>query len=308
MLPDDALLEIFDFYMVGERDAWSTLVHVCQKWRNVVFESPRRLHLQLYCQAMTPVREMLDIWPPLPMFVSNGDLKKWGMDNVLAALEHNDCIGQLKLFLSSSDVSSSKLLAAIQQPFPALRRLALLYVGFPESTVIPTSFLGGAAPDLEHLMLKNIPLPGLPNLLLSATHLVYLHLDQIPDSGYFTPEAMVTCLSVMTRLKKLFSDFENFRTHRNLNQHPHPQTRALLPALTRLSFSGVSDYLEDLVARIDAPLLNKLTIKVIPRQLFDTETSQLTQFICRTPKFKAYGEARDSLYREEHLGFIYVNI
>jgi hypothetical protein len=53
-LPDLALLEIFDFYVHAdgwdheeELSAWLTLVHVCRKWRNVAFRSPRRLKLQL---------------------------------------------------------------------------------------------------------------------------------------------------------------------------------------------------------------------------------------------------------------------
>ena len=45
MLPDVALLEIFDFYEDEIRiEAWHTLVQVCRKWRNLVFGSPRRLN------------------------------------------------------------------------------------------------------------------------------------------------------------------------------------------------------------------------------------------------------------------------
>jgi hypothetical protein len=47
ILPDDALLEIFDFYL-GETEwtnRWHILVHVCRRWRLVVFGSPRRLNL-----------------------------------------------------------------------------------------------------------------------------------------------------------------------------------------------------------------------------------------------------------------------
>jgi hypothetical protein len=42
ILPDDVILEIFDYY-VAEADEdrkfeeWQMLVHVCQKWRYVVF-------------------------------------------------------------------------------------------------------------------------------------------------------------------------------------------------------------------------------------------------------------------------------
>jgi hypothetical protein len=108
------------------------------------------------------------------MFVSNFDHKKWGADNVLATLEHNDRIVQLRLFLSLGQAltgSSSKLLAATQRPFPALRDLAVLYADFLETIIIPTSFLGGSAPNLERLILRNISFPNLPKLLLSATRL-----------------------------------------------------------------------------------------------------------------------------------------
>jgi hypothetical protein len=44
------------------------------------------------------------------------------------------------------------------------------------------------------------------------------------------------------------------------------------------------------VARIDAPLLDKLAITYFHQLIFDTP--QLTQFIRRTPKFKALDEAR----------------
>ena len=54
MVPDDVLLEVFDFYVAGDmyskdREAWQTLVHVCRRWRSIVFGSPRRLDLQLVC-------------------------------------------------------------------------------------------------------------------------------------------------------------------------------------------------------------------------------------------------------------------
>jgi hypothetical protein len=53
---------------------------------------------------------------------------------------------------------------------------------------------------------------------------------------------------------------------------------------------GVCEYLEGLVAWIDAPLLDNLEITFFHQPIFDTP--QLTQFISRTPKFKAHDEAR----------------
>jgi hypothetical protein len=66
-------------------------------------------------------------------------------------------------------------------------------------------------------------------------------------------------------------------------------TRTLLPVLTTLQFQGVSEYLEDLVTQIDAPLLNTLHITFSHQLIFDTP--QATQFIGRTPKFKAHAGA-----------------
>jgi hypothetical protein len=98
MLPDVALLRIFDCYMDQVREeeddaltaeAWGALVHVCQKWRGVVFGSPRRLDLRLFCTDMTPVEETLAVWPPLPIVMRQyGQAKQ--VDNIIVALEHND--------------------------------------------------------------------------------------------------------------------------------------------------------------------------------------------------------------------------
>jgi hypothetical protein len=70
ILPDDVVLEIFDHY-VAEADRkfeeWQMLVHVCQKWRYVVFQSPLRLNLRILCSAGAHVREKLALWPSFPI-------------------------------------------------------------------------------------------------------------------------------------------------------------------------------------------------------------------------------------------------
>jgi hypothetical protein len=294
MLPDVALIEIFAFYVYQERiEAWHTLVHVCRKWRSLVFGSLRRLDLELCCTARTPVKKMLDVWPLLPIIAWSVGHETWGVDNVIAALERNDRLRELELF----DIPSShmeKVWTVMQRPFPALRWLALrLQLQQQRETVpvVPDSFLGGSAPHLQVLFLDFVPFPGLPKLLLSATELVCLSLWRIPHSGYISPEAIVTCLSVLTRLEKLRIRFESPQSrpdHRS--RHPPPRTRTVLPILTWLEFRGVSEYLEDLVARIDAPLLKDLMITFFHQLTFDTP--HLTQFISRTPKFKTCDEAR----------------
>ena len=296
MLPDVALLEIFDSYVIAlgyKKQAWHTLVHVCRKWRYVAFGSPRRLNLRLVCGVRTPARETLDIWPLLPIVISASTFSTtWDVGNIVAALEHNDRICQMAIF----DVPSSgreKILAALQQPFPALTSLQIVIRPQKENVpVVPASFLGGSAPGLQTLCLERIPFPGLPNLLLTATHLVRLTLWNIPHSGYISPEAMVTALSVLTRLECLQIAFESPRSRPD--QNSRSQTRTLLPVLTRLTLYGAVEYLEDFVAQVDAPLLDRLEIDYFYEPVFDT--LRLTQFISRTPKFRAHDEARVKFY------------
>ncbi|KAI9450687.1 hypothetical protein F5148DRAFT_1335837 [Russula earlei] len=98
----------------------------------------------------------------------------------------------------------------------------------------------------------------MPKLLLSANHLYHLDLWNVPYSGYFSPQALVACLSVMSRLESLHVEFESPRypaSRRSLSL-----TRSVLPSLTKLVFRGAHQYLEDLLAQIEAPLLNKLKI------------------------------------------------
>ena len=84
------------------------------------------------------------------------------------------------------------VLAAMHQPFPALIFLQLWSGNEDELvSVIPDSFLGGFAPHLQTLILDHFPFPRLPNLLLSATHLVEITLFRIPYSVYLPPEMMV---------------------------------------------------------------------------------------------------------------------
>jgi F-box-like len=157
ILPEDVLLEIFDHYVDPTRkydglETWCTLVHVCQKWRNIVFESPLRLNLRIHCHPTTPLREKLDIWPALPIALEQYDddwQPKSGVDNVAAALEQNNRICQISL----SGVPTSQMgeiLAAMHKPFPVLTDL---WLESDDETVSvdPDLSLGGPAPCLRFL-------------------------------------------------------------------------------------------------------------------------------------------------------------
>jgi hypothetical protein len=225
------------------------------------------------------------VWPPLPIVIVH-KCGKLSDDSIIAALEHNNRIYRVN-FWNISNSLSEKVLAAMQKPFPALTSMQL---GFEDETtpVDPDLFLGGSAPGLQSLYLHCIPFPRLPKLLLSATHLVKLSLTRLPHSGYISPDAMATCLSVLTRLESLSIKFESPRSRPDRrNRRPPPRTRTLLPVLNFLWFTGVSEYLEDLLARIDAPLLKTLFITFFHQLIFDTP--RFTQLIC-PPKFRAHGE------------------
>jgi hypothetical protein len=293
-LPDDVLLEIFNFYLDGIYDdnGWHKLVHVCRNWRCIVFASPRRLNLRLLFSNKSHVGKMVQIWPPFPIVVSfrGRGRRRVGQkvaNNFIAALKsnHKDRICEidlLEVLFPSSRLE--KVVEAMQEPFPALSRLSF---GISDETalVLPDSFVGGSAPRLRSLHLKKVPFPALPKLLLTASDLVLLLLEDIPNSGYISPEVMVTCLPTLTRLEEFSLLFQYTRSLPDpQNRRLHPLPRAVLPALRRFYFHGFNEYLEDLVARIEAPRPNEVRITFFTRLIF--EVSQLSRFLSFAESFK----------------------
>ena len=283
---------MFHFYVDSQdydEDAWHTLVHVCQRWRCLVFASPCRLRLQLFCTNRRPVKKMLDIWPTLPIVISAGRTEsQWlGMADVVVALKQHDRV--CKITIDDIPNLLLKKFGTMKKPFPALSYLHLSS-GDEGGPVLPGSFLGGSAPRLSIIDLERIPFPGISKLLLSTHDLVYLRLWRIPSSGYISPEALVSSLSALTRLQELVFGFLSPRSRAvRESRHPPPLRRIVLPALTWLQFCGDSEYLEDIVSRIDAPLLDSININFFNQLLFDTP--RLRHFINRTEGFRAPRQA-----------------
>src|SRR5216684_1543039 len=171
----------------------------------------------------------------------------------------------------------------------------------PETSTVklPDSFLSGSVPRLRVLKLTGLSFPGLPDLLLSATHLVHLSLSGIPHSWYISPETVANWLSALTCLESLRLCFGLPPPLSDFNQesrHSPPLAHAVLSFLTSFTFQGAYRYLEDLVTFIDVPQLDKFKIHFSDR--IDFDTSELLQFISRTPRLTALDEAR-MLFRDD---------
>jgi hypothetical protein len=262
-LPDDILLIIFYFCQEDQSNVfplwwfafsnqfavWYRLVQICRRWRNLVLGSPIYLNLHLLCNEKTPVRDMLHIWPRLPILVRS---HVYGSrDNIIAALEHRDRVCRISISHICSELE--RFVTVMQESFPALTHLDL---GLNKPTPpLPDTFLGGSAPHLRFLRLCGIPFPGLPKLLLATNDLVQLRLLSIPHTGYFSPETIVAALSNLTRLQDLAIGFASPASRPQGTRRSPPQTRAVLPSLTELYFQGVSEYLEGLISLIDVDVL-----------------------------------------------------
>jgi hypothetical protein len=238
-------------------------VHVCRRWRHLVLASPRRLNLRLFCRPRAPVKDKLDIWPAFPLLIQ-GTISPSVVDNILTVLERHDRVSMIDLNFFQIAPEVEKVWAAMQAPFPELTVLRL-WSSCPKAPFVPDSFLGGSSPHLREIWLKGVPFPRLPELLLSATHLTEIHLGDITRSWYISSETMVTCLSPLTSLERLSLGFLlSFRSDWE-SRHPPSPTRSILPALTGIQFKGTGEYLEDLVACIDAPQLNSLFKPIMAR-------------------------------------------
>ncbi|KAI0298251.1 hypothetical protein BC826DRAFT_1184419 [Russula brevipes] len=240
-LTDDALLEIFDFYLnenpprFGAGDEWHTLVHVCRRKR--------------------PVRAALDIWPVLPLEIEYY-FRTWEMrDDIIAALEHHDRVRKIALGGVSNPLWEI-LVTALRMPFPELTSLRLFSDG-RSVPVLPDSFLGGSAPLLVT--------SSISTLSSSPFGIHFARIDgRLP---VLAEQAQIT--RVWIRIASISP---------RPTQSTPADTRCP-PALSHLWFEGMVDYSEDLVARIDTPALNHLYMEFFMDLVFDIP--HFKQFIGR---------------------------
>ena len=231
--------------------------------------------------------EAIDARPILPIIVKDGG--KQGAGNAIEALEHRDRVCEVSLANLETILWPKVVEVMSQGPFPRLTSLEL-GANHETSAILTEAFLGGFAPRLQKLSLKNILFPALPKLLLSASGLVHLRLWDVPDSAYISPDAMVPCLSALTSLEAFHLGFRSPRPPPDpASRHPPLLTRIVLPALTDFVFRGNSEYFDDLVAGVDVPQLDSLSITFFNQLVFDRP--QFSQLIGRAGKLSTLKQA-----------------
>jgi hypothetical protein len=265
---------------------WQRLVHVCPRWRQIIYGSPSCFDLHLYCSDQTPFWGNLSHWAEFPLTVHYA-IPHDQDDDLIAALEQVDRVHRIELIITNSEVQD--VFAAMQNPFPALTHLDITGIDseFEDEVIqLPYGLMGESAPSLQHLRFDAISCPILPELLSSARGLVSLQLEDIPANGigYISPKYLVGALAVLDSLRTLCIKFPSWRDPPlGVRESPDSSTHAVLPALTHFVFRGDCDYLEVLVAYIDTPRVKDVQIEYLTPEVEDpVEARQLSQLIDRT--------------------------
>src|SRR6266446_9267659 len=279
MLPEDILLEIFDIYRLDavERNQerlwkWRHLAQVCRKWRHVISLSPRRLDLRILCEYRTPIENILQSWPTLPLVVQfnrKGYLYHM-LGNMMVALRHADCLCDIDLYVTRA--MTRPIVEMIQKPCQALESIQITVSDVTGPSILfHDAFLGGSAPRLRKIKLDGIffLFPEMRRVLLSTNNLVDLHLSKIPHAAYFLPGDLVTALSTLVQLKSLTVGFHSPASSPSTSMTRRLPQCTTLPSLIFLDFHGASEYLEGFVTQINLPALSKAVIRLFNSIFFD---------------------------------------
>ena len=275
-LPDEIILEIFDFYRqifehqpTYERDwnsknGWFKLAHVCRNWRSIVLTSSSRLQLRLFFTDGTPTRAaVLRGLPHLPIVVDYlriaWTVGRLGSENrLISALRYPNRVNKITMKVSFSNRNT--ITRAIDCAFPTLETLELHNTGAP-GFCFPPTFLMTSTKSLQRLEIPGATLTSLPPLLTATIALVDLTLGIDTISSPLQGVSLLALLQNLSRLRHLDVSVRQFYT---------PHTRAIPPMktdgtvslaeLTSLRFKGNATEVEELVAGLAIPSLQKLYV------------------------------------------------
>ena len=302
ILDDDSLLNIFYLYrpfllgedgdeidhIIGGRGEWVggrwwyALAHVCQRWRNVILGSASYLGLSLVCSKGTPVANMLEHSPPLPLVIDYrlgkyDDIPAEDEEGAIIALKQYDRVRCVRLMMPVT--SLQKLIAAMDDGYPFLEYLIIGNPDEDKSSIMmfPETL---QAPHLRHLALSGFALPIGSRLLTTAVGLVTLWLSMFHPSTYFHPNTLLQWLSSMPQLETFIILFlfatPNHDVERQL-MHTPVMAAVALPNLHRFVFRGIGTYFEAIIHHITAPRLEKLQIHIFNQLIFSVP--RLLQFV-----------------------------
>ena len=266
---------------------WHKLVHVCQRWRNLILGSTSFLDVCLVCTPGTPVADMLAHSPYLPLVIDydyeNCDITAEA-EGIFLALEQRDRVRRVRLHIPALNLQEFNM--AIDDEYPVLE-----YFIMEPSTEVMSTFLmlpeTLQAPHLRHLALMGFALPIRPRLLTTAVGLVTLALTVGHPSTYFQPDILLQWLSFMPQLETLVISFSfpvpNHEVDGQLIHMPI-MIHVTLPNLRWFMFRGVSAYVEAVIRRITTPHLEKLGFHFFEQLTFSFP--HLLEFMNTTENFK----------------------
>jgi hypothetical protein len=266
-----------------------------------MFDMWFHLDMSLLLTIDSPSINTLRHLPPIPLLIDFSDhgtrnMARKDEENISFGLQWHDRVCQVDLRARPS--SLRMWLGQMNQFFPRLGGLSLLSTSTEElNLVLPETF---QAPDLRRLTLHGIGLSTRSTLLPSAIALSTLSLTHIGASSYLSPGHLVKQLQGLPHLKELSIGFAIPiplpSTEGKLLPAPIPPVT--LPSLRRLTFRGVSVYLDNLVAQINAPILERLNLTLFFELAFTLVN--LGEFISRAEGFgfRAGGAAQVSFNKD----------
>ena len=288
MLNYDSLLNIFHHYRLEDVDrwnlrlAWCKLAHVCRRWRYLIYDSSSLLDMYLFLTNGSPILDSLAHLPPLPLVIDYRNMATTRVRqdelSILTGLQQR--ARARRIFLQVPSQHLGIYLAMINDLYLILEDLSLSSTSVEEtSLVLPSTF---SAPNLRYLELQGVGFPTELPLFTHFTTLTTLTLTRIPAPCYFHPGHLVTQLQGLLYLEELSIGFAVPIPLPSAEGEllPAPIPQVTLPTLKRLMFRGVAVYLENLIAQINAPLLERLIVTLFFEIAFTLVS--LTQFIHTT--------------------------
>ena len=287
MLDNDSLLQIFSHYRLHHEGNWNlqymwrNLAHICRRWRYLLYDSSSHLDMYLFLTSDSPSIGTLSHLPPLPLVVHCSDrtetVVRKDEDHIHLGLQQHGRVR--RVFLQAPSSSLRIWLEPMNKLFPRLEDLSLLSTTVEETNLMLPETL--QAPHLRRLSLHGISLPKRSSLLSSAIALSTLSLTHLGASFYIPPGHLVTQLQGLPLLEELSIGFV-FPIPLPSSEEQLPTSPVRLPALRRLTYRGMDIYFDNLVALINAPLLEQLSLIFF----FDLTFSlvNLTEFIHRTER------------------------